>query len=240
MVWIAPSFFSSWLWALISWSYHKHTLRICWSAAKSCPTPLFHGLQHARLPCPPLSPGVCSNHWVSDTIQPAHPLLPASSPALAFPHIRVFFFFFPINQLFASGGQSIRATASASVLPLVQGHHTWKLVQGRQQPCAFIAHAPRFYGESFFLRCCQVSVLDVLPPCVMTSLSAKRGSVFAFSLMPTCEKAILRLGPVFLASLSARLRNSNGSQHSKWQGFPGRSHSIEYACNAEDLAWIPG
>ena len=72
-----------------------------------------------------------------------------------------------------------------------------------------------FHGESFFLRCCQVSVLDVLPPCVMTSLSAKRGSVFAFSLMPTCEKAILRLGPVFLASLSARLRNSNGSQHSK-------------------------
>ena len=38
MVWIAPSFFSSWFWALISWSYHKHTLRICWSAAKSCPT----------------------------------------------------------------------------------------------------------------------------------------------------------------------------------------------------------
>ena len=33
----------------------------CCSVAKSCPTLWFHGLQHARLPCPPLSPGVCSN-----------------------------------------------------------------------------------------------------------------------------------------------------------------------------------
>ena len=43
-----------------------------------------HGLQHARDPCPSLSPGVCSNthvHWVSDTIQPAHPLPPPSPPA---------------------------------------------------------------------------------------------------------------------------------------------------------------
>ena len=40
----------------------------------------FHGLQHARLPCPSLSPTVCSNscHWVDDAIQPSHPL---SSPS---------------------------------------------------------------------------------------------------------------------------------------------------------------
>ena len=32
-----------------------------------------HGLQHARLPCPSLSPRVCSNScWVSDAIQPSH------------------------------------------------------------------------------------------------------------------------------------------------------------------------
>ena len=31
-----------------------------------------HGLQHARLPCPSLSPGVCSTyvHWVDDAIHP--------------------------------------------------------------------------------------------------------------------------------------------------------------------------
>ena len=45
-----------------------------------------HGLQHTRLPCPSLSPGVryaqthvCS---VDDAIQPSHPLSPSSSPTL--------------------------------------------------------------------------------------------------------------------------------------------------------------
>ena len=43
-----------------------------------------HGLQHARLPYPTLSPGLCSNHvhWVSDAIQPVHPLSPSSPLAL--------------------------------------------------------------------------------------------------------------------------------------------------------------
>ena len=40
-----------------------------------------HGLQHARLPCPSLSPRLAQTHvhWVSDAIQPSHPLL-APSP----------------------------------------------------------------------------------------------------------------------------------------------------------------
>ena len=44
-----------------------------------------HGLQHARLPWPSLSPRVCSNsvHWVNDAIQPSHPLSPPSPPALS-------------------------------------------------------------------------------------------------------------------------------------------------------------
>ena len=33
----------------------------CCSVIKSCPTLWLHGLQHVRLPCPSLSPGVCSN-----------------------------------------------------------------------------------------------------------------------------------------------------------------------------------
>ena len=50
-----------------------------------------HGLQHARLPCPSLYPGVCSDsrplsQWC---IQPSHPLLPPLLPAI-FPSIRVF------------------------------------------------------------------------------------------------------------------------------------------------------
>ena len=43
-----------------------------------------HGLQHARLPCPSLSPEFAQTHvhWVSDAIQPFHPLSPPSPPAL--------------------------------------------------------------------------------------------------------------------------------------------------------------
>ena len=42
-----------------------------------------NGLQHARLPCPSLTPGACSNHvhWVRDAIQPCHPLSSPSPPA---------------------------------------------------------------------------------------------------------------------------------------------------------------
>ena len=42
-----------------------------------------HGLQHARLPCSSPTPGACSNHvyWVSDAIQPSHPLSSPSPPA---------------------------------------------------------------------------------------------------------------------------------------------------------------
>ena len=51
-----------------------------------------HGLQHARPPCPSPTPGVYSTHvhWVSDAIQPSHPLLSLLLPPSIFPIIRVF------------------------------------------------------------------------------------------------------------------------------------------------------
>ena len=57
-------------------------------------------------------------HLVSDAIQPSHPLLPLLCLLSVFPSIRVF-----SNELiFASNGQSIRASALASVLPVnIQG-----------------------------------------------------------------------------------------------------------------------
>ena len=44
-----------------------------------------HGLQHARLPCPILSPRVCSNSCPlsHNAIQPSQPLSPPSLPALS-------------------------------------------------------------------------------------------------------------------------------------------------------------
>ena len=58
-------------------------------------------------------------HWVGDAIQPTHPLLPPSLPALNLSQHQVFF---PLSQFFVSGGQSIGVSASASVLPMnIQG-----------------------------------------------------------------------------------------------------------------------
>ena len=54
-------------------------------------------------------------HWVGDAIKPSHPLSSPSPPAFqSFPASGSF----QISQLFASGGQSIGISASASVLPM--------------------------------------------------------------------------------------------------------------------------
>ena len=54
-------------------------------------------------------------HWVSDAIQPSHPLSSPSPPAL---NLLLASGSFQISQLFTSGGQSIGVSASASVLPM--------------------------------------------------------------------------------------------------------------------------
>ena len=74
-----------------------------------------HGLQHDRLPCPPLSSGVCSNscplsHWYHLTISSS--VASFSFCLWSFPASRSFL----MSQLFPLGGQSI--DASASVLPM--------------------------------------------------------------------------------------------------------------------------
>ena len=78
-----------------------------------------HGLQHARLPCPSLSPGVCSNS-IESVMLFKHLILccPFSSCSQPFPASESF----PMSWLFTSGGQIIGASASAPVLPMnIQG-----------------------------------------------------------------------------------------------------------------------
>ena len=53
-------------------------------------------------------------HWVDEPIQPSHLLSPFSSCLQSFPALGSF----SVSWLFASGGQSIGASASASVLPM--------------------------------------------------------------------------------------------------------------------------
>ena len=76
----------------------------------------FHGRQHARLPCPSPSPGVSSNsHTLS---QWCHSII--SSSVIPFSCLQSFpaSGSFAMSHLFASGGQSIGPSASASVLPM--------------------------------------------------------------------------------------------------------------------------
>ena len=76
-----------------------------------------HGLQHTRLPCSSPSSGACSNsctfiRWchpnISSFVVPFSPCLKSILASGSF----------PMRQFFASGGQIIGISASASVLPM--------------------------------------------------------------------------------------------------------------------------
>ena len=76
-----------------------------------------HELQHARPPCPSPSPRVHPNprplsRWCYLAISSS--IIPFSSCPQSFPTSGSF----QMNQLFASGGQSIGVSASTSVLPM--------------------------------------------------------------------------------------------------------------------------
>ena len=89
----------------------------CCSVAQSCSTlcdamdcsmPGFPVLHHL------LELAQTHVHWVSDAIQPSHPVIPFSSCLQSFPASRSF----PMSQCFTSGCQIIGVSASASVLPM--------------------------------------------------------------------------------------------------------------------------
>ena len=74
------------------------------------------GLQHTSPPCPLPTPGVYSNscplsRW-------CHPAISSSVVPFSCPQSLPASESFPLSQLFTSGGQSIRVSASASVLPM--------------------------------------------------------------------------------------------------------------------------
>ena len=75
------------------------------------------GLQHTKLPCPSPTPRACSNscpssQWCHPTISSS--FVPLPSCLQSFPASGSF----PMSQFFASGGQTIGASTSASVLPM--------------------------------------------------------------------------------------------------------------------------
>ena len=76
-----------------------------------------HGLQHARLLCPSLTPGAYSKFMSIKSVMPSNHLI-LCRPLLC--HLQSFpaSGSFQMSQFFASGGQSTGVSASASVLPM--------------------------------------------------------------------------------------------------------------------------
>ena len=106
-----------------------------------------HRLQHIRLPCPSPSTGICSDscplsRWCHPTISSC--LVPFSSCPQSFPASG----FFPMTWLFASGGQSIAASASASCL--------------LQHSCQWILRVDFFKIDWFDLLAVQGSLKSLL------------------------------------------------------------------------------
>ena len=127
-----------------------------------------HGLQHARLPCASPSPRLCSNshpssRWCHPTISSS--VVRFSSCLQSFPASGSF----PTSQFFASGGQSIGVSASASVLSMnIQdwfplGWTGWISLLSKGLSRVFsstTAHKHQFFGAQSFLLSSSPSVHD--------------------------------------------------------------------------------
>ena len=118
------------------------------------------GLQHVRLPCPSLTPGAYSNscpksRWCHPIISSS--VIPFSSCLQSFTASGSF----RMSQFFASGGQSIGISASASVLPMnIQdwfplGWTSWISLQSKGLSRVFsntTIQKHQFFGFQFSLQ----------------------------------------------------------------------------------------
>ena len=100
-----------WIWAIEKWSWIQFSRSVVSDSLQP------HELQHARLPCPLPTPGACSNscplsQWCHPTFSSS--VIPFSTCFHLFPASGSFL----MSQVFASGGQSSGASASASVFPM--------------------------------------------------------------------------------------------------------------------------
>ena len=126
-------------------------------------------MQHARLPCPSPTPGACSNscplsRWCDPTTSSS--VIPFSSCLQSFPASGSF----PVSQFFASCGQSIGVSTSASVLPMnIQdwfplGWNGWISLQTKGLSRAF--SNTTVLKHQFF--CAQFFIVQLLHPYMTT------------------------------------------------------------------------
>ena len=126
------------------------------------------GLQHTRLPCPSPTSGACANSYPSSW--GCHPTI--SSSVFLFSSCLQFFpasGSFQMSQFFASGGQSIGVSASASVLPkniqdwLPLGLTGWIFLQSKGLSRVFsntVVQKHHFFGARLFYNSTLTSIHD--------------------------------------------------------------------------------
>ena len=125
-----------------------------------------HGLQHTRPPCPSPTPGAYSNscpssRWCHPTISSS--VVPFSSRLQSFPASGSS----QMSQFFTSDGQSIGASASASVLPMnIQdwfplGWTGWISLKSKGLSSLLQHHslkAPILQHSAFFIVQCHIHI----------------------------------------------------------------------------------
>ena len=104
-------------WWINLWKSIVNSSVVHFSHSVTCNSLTPHGLQDTKLPCPSPNPGAWSDScpsswWCHPTISCS--VIPFSFHLQSFPASGSF----PVSQFFASGGQSIGASASASVFPM--------------------------------------------------------------------------------------------------------------------------
>ena len=129
-----------------------------------------HGLQHTRPPYLSSTPGVHSNwrplsQWWHPAISSS--VLPFSACLQSFPASGSF----PVSQFFPSGGQSIGASASATVLPIsIQdwfplGWTSWISLQPKGLSRVFSQHPS---SKASFLQCSAFFIVQISHPYMTT------------------------------------------------------------------------
>ena len=124
-------------------------------------------------------------HWVGDAIQPSYLLSSPSPPALNLSQHQGSF---PISRLFVSGGESIGAAASASVLPVnilcpvAAIHHLFVWIWGRFFPNSVVwRHLLVVVQYSISLLVYQIPLLPTgrqeRKDCSVASSSLKNASI---------------------------------------------------------------
>ena len=142
-----------------------------------------HGLQHARPPCPSPNPRVCSNSCRLS--QWCHPTILSS--VVPFSYLQSFpaSGSFLMSQLFASGGQSIRASASASVL--LMNIQDWfplgltGLISLKSKGLSRVFSKTTIHWNSWNITCYLNTALRTIDGAPAASSTPPNGCLFLFS-----------------------------------------------------------